>query len=102
MRKPEYEALCTFDLCIGIAAKSLHVYGTLVPSCLLERAVVDLGRGPFLVGQFGRPWCGEDPTTNRLEGGTPCASDADDSKIEPVHDPITQTQPTRHHLKYLL
>jgi hypothetical protein len=62
IRKPEYEALCTFDLCIGIAAKSSHVYGTLVPSCLIERPWRTGGRGPFLVGQFGRPWCGEGPT----------------------------------------
>jgi hypothetical protein len=46
IRKPEYEALCTFDLCIGIAAKSQRVYGTLASSLSAREAVVDWGEGP--------------------------------------------------------
>jgi hypothetical protein len=81
---------CTFDLCIGIAAKSSHVYGTLVPSCLIERPWRTGGRGPFLVGQFGWPWCGEGPTMTgwRARVEPRAHQIADDSKMNPVlvHD----------------
>ena len=83
IRKPEYEALCTFDPCIGIAAKSLQVYGTLVPSCLLERPWWT-GERALLSRAVRTALVWRRPNHDRLEseGGTPCASDADDSKIE--------------------
>jgi hypothetical protein len=79
IRKPEYEALCTFDLCIGIAAKSQHVYGTLASSCLLERPWWT-GERALLSRAVRTALVWRRPNHDRLGGGTPCASDADDSK----------------------
>lgn len=77
------------------------VYGTLVPSCLLERP---WGTGErALLSRASSDGLGvakAQPRTGwKGEGGTPCTSDADDSKIEPVHDPITQTQTNTPPLK---